>query len=69
MQDVTTSRVEAQFNIYWIQENPDLFKQNYQKFFSDHPSASWQHKSVARPGWLTLIARRKSKVNEDEEEG
>jgi len=49
-------RVEVQFNLMWVRENPLLFWERYTTFFRDYPGTEWEHRSRARIGWLTLIA-------------
>ncbi|HGO6128529.1 hypothetical protein ACN8ZM_41170 (plasmid) [Burkholderia aenigmatica] len=52
-----TSRVDTEFSIEWARNNPDLFAAKYNKFFQSFRDG-WEISSHARPGFLTLIAKR-----------
>jgi hypothetical protein len=57
MNNEHTSRVEVEFSIGWAANNPELFEQGYNDFFSEY-NDGWKITSGARPGFLTLIAER-----------
>lgn len=50
--------VQTEFMISWAKENPELFFDKFNKFFDDYPASEWEHKSVARKGYITLIANK-----------
>lgn len=53
--------IEKEFMISWAKENPNLFSDEFNKFFDDYPSTEYIHKSAARQGYITLIAIKKEK--------
>ncbi len=52
----TVSMVQMEYQLAYIESNPELFRQSYNKFFNEHEG--WNISAKATKGTLTLIAER-----------
>lgn len=52
------SRIDCEWMLSWIENNGDLFKQQWQEFFADN-GTDFDITCRPRPGYINLIATRK----------
>lgn len=64
MINVYASRVDVEFSIEWIRNNPHLYVKQHAKFLQDH-AEGWNIKSDYRPGIIKLIAERITETKTD----
>lgn len=62
MPDPFVARREAQFSVKWVQQNGELFAEQWDRFYKNHPHTEWEMTARTTLGTITLIATKKEKT-------